>query len=447
MLTRIGILGITVCLIGWGCGSADEPVSAKTVDEQPAAADGSAEESALPAKQSDDQLQTIVNRTNKFLKAGNFRQAMDVISRAMVNHPESASLYRMRAVLHHKTEQSSSAMTDYSQAVQLDPDNAKLRDEVGFYLLSVGEIDAASKHLQQAVKLDPESALAWNHLGLTQITQGEFSTARETFSKAIELKDDYVDAFINRGFVAYRLKEFDKALKDYEAALAINPDAINAHNNKGLIDYEQEDYQSAVANFTKCIMIDPKNPKYYEHRRLAYLKLGMNAEASEDAKRWQGLRQEAVVNQQIARQPANAVGYIARGQLAYQAGRYKDALLDYDRAIQLNPNLPQGWFGRAKSRFELEEYALAVEDCSRVLSIKQLQPAYSLRGEAYLKLDKIDEALADFHAAKRLDPTVAEAFIRKAEELETLGQSDEAQEYRDKAKDLFPDLDLTPSAN
>jgi tetratricopeptide (TPR) repeat protein len=433
------------CLLNSGCGSSDGSVTTDAEDQKKAAESVAAGDKSTSKQHGE--LQTVIDRTNDLLKVGNFGQAMDVISRAMVNHPENSSLHRIRAILHQKTGQSSSAMTDYTQAVRLDPKNAQLQDEVGFYLFSVGEIAAAQKHIEQAVEIDPQFVAAWNHLGLIQITSGELTKARKTLSKAIKIKPDYVDALINRGFAAYQLKQFDKALADYNAALKINPDAVNAHNNLGLIDYEKEDFESAVANFTKCIMLEPKNPKYFEHRRMAYLKLGMSIEALNDANQWKQLQQRSLVNQQIARQPANAIGYLARAELAFREGQHKAALLDFDRAVQLNKNLPQAWYGRAKARFELEEYNLVIDDCSRALSLNAAQPIYSLRGEAFLKLDKIDQALKDFHAAKRLDPTVAEAFLRKADELESLGQSDAATEYREKANSLFPDLKLTPNAN
>ena len=247
--------------------------------------------------------------------------------------------------------------------------------------------------------------------------------------------------------IVYRLKQFDKAGKDYNTAIKINPDAVNAHNNLGLIDFEKNEYQEAAVNFTKCVMLDPRNPKYYEHRRMAYLKLGMQEEAASDARQWKQLQAAQLVNQTIARQPANATGYLARAELSFRDQKYKQALLDFDRAVQLNPNLASAWHGRARARFALEEYDLAVKDCSQAIQIRPQQPSYSLRGDAHLKLGKIDQAIEDFHLAKRLDPSVAEAFLLKAEELETLGQSEEATEYRDKAKALYPELELTPSAN
>ena len=167
----------------------------------------------------------------------------------------------------------------------------------------------------------------------------------------------------------------------------------------------------------------------------------------DDGVHWEQLQRQHLVNLQIAKQPANAIGYLARAEIAMDEKRAEDALLDFDRAIRLNPNLARAWYGRARARFAGEEYELAISDCTKAIELEPAQPVYSLRGDAYLKAGRTDEAIEDFFKAKRLDPVVAEAFLKKAEELETLGQKDAAEEFRSKAKDLLPDGELTPSAN
>lgn len=447
------VIAALLVLVVIGCGSDQEPASrVKTEEESTAASVETTNESSAPDEQEssanvESDIDSILQQANGFLKIGSATKAMNLISRSLSTHPESPRLYRTRAVLYHKTGQSSNAMADYSQAVRLDPENAVLRDEAGFYLFSVGDVKGGRAHLERAVELDPRFALAWNHLGLTMITQGDLNEAVGAFTTAIDLKPKYVDAFINRGFSRYQLKEFDAALADYEQAIELDDEAANAYNNRGLVYYEQQKYREAVTAFTKCIMLQPKSPKFYEHRRLAYLKLGMKEEARDDGVRWKQLQRQHLVNLQIAKQPANAVGYLARAEIAMEEDRAQDALVDFDRAIRLNPNLARAWYGRARARYAGDEYELAISDCTKAIELEPVQPVYSLRGDAYLKAGKIDQAIEDFHKAKRLDPVVAEAFLKKAEELETLGQTDAAEEFRAKAKDLLPDEKLTPSAN
>ena len=52
-----------------------------------------------------------------------------------------------------------------------------------------------------------------------------------------------------------------------------------------------------------------------------------------------------------------------------------------------------------------------------------------------------------FGGHKCKDANGLQAILKKAEELESLGQTDAAEEFRVKAKSLLPDAELTPTAN
>ena len=81
------------------------------------------------------------------------------------------------------------------------------------------------------------------------------------------------------------------------------------------------------------------------------------------------------------------------------------ALLDYDMAIQLAPNLEDTWFGRGRAWAGRGEWQRAMGDFNRAIELKpNLARHYVLRGEAYAALRDYDRALADFEQAIRLEP-------------------------------------------
>ncbi|HSG68839.1 MAG TPA: tetratricopeptide repeat protein, partial [Planctomycetaceae bacterium] len=364
-----------------------------------------------------------------------------------VDSPDDPQAFRLRAVLYQRTGQTANALTDYAQAVRLSPDDAQLLDEVGFLSFSAGRLDDAEKYFRKAVKLNAKLARAWNHLGMVQIANKQNSLAIESLDAALKILPEFVDALINRGFAHYQLGEFESALRDYASALKADPKAANAFNNRGLVYFQQKKYDEAVGEFTRCIMLDPKEPKYYEHRRLAYQKLGMSAEAKSDEEKWKRMQQSRLAELEIYRNPSSPTGYLARGEIAMNDGDLKAALADFDRAVTVSPRTARAWFARANAYYQLGEYQKTVDDCTRALELAEHHSFWSLRGDSYLKLAKFDEAIADFDKAKRLDPLVAEAFLQKAEELESLGRTEEAGEFRDRAKLLMSDVKLSPNAN
>src|SRR5688572_1064419 len=80
----------------------------------------------------------------------------------------------------------------------------------------------------------------------------------------------------------------------------------------------------------------------------------------------------------IARDPSNAESYNVRGSAYGRAGRYREALADFDAAIQLNPR-----FSRA----------------------------YANRALVHMRNGDVTDAAADFNRAIAADPNYAAAYV------------------------------------
>ncbi|XP_076941202.1 uncharacterized protein LOC143610680 [Bidens hawaiensis] len=101
------------------------------------------------------------------------------------------------------------------------------------------------------------------------------------------------------------------------------------------------------------------------------------------------------------------------GNKLFGEGMYEEALLKYDYAIQLAPEMPSSseirsicHNNRATCFFKLGKYDDTVKECSKAL---ELNPTYLKalirRGEAHEKLENYDEAIADMKKILELDPS------------------------------------------
>lgn len=124
----------------------------------------------------------------------------------------------------------------------------------------------------------------------------------------------------------------------------------------------------------------------------------------------------------------SGLDYANRGVTRERLKNYEEALVDYDRALELDPTLADQIYpnrgnvlanlGRYEKAFA--DYALAIQLCPRRPS------AYNNRGYLYITLQRYREALPDLNRAVDLDPSYAQALTNRGFVYEKLEQYDAA---------------------
>ena len=97
--------------------------------------------------------------------------------------------------------------------------------------------------------------------------------------------------------------------------------------------------------------------------------------------------------------------YLKFGNEKYQRGRFKDAIHDYTKAIDLNPYYFQAYISRGNARANIGQEVEAIEDYTMVVDSEKSNSAlfrwlaYFNRGNAYTQLCKYDSAISDYNKA------------------------------------------------
>jgi tetratricopeptide (TPR) repeat protein len=95
---------------------------------------------------------------------------------------------------------------------------------------------------------------------------------------------------------------------------------------------------------------------------------------------------------------------------------YDASLDDYSRAIELEPDSAQGFYGRATVRDAQGDSQAALVDIDAALALDADNAEYcAYRGRVRYNLKQVDQAFRDFDQAIRLDPQCFYAFGYRAE--------------------------------
>lgn len=94
-----------------------------------------------------------------------------------------------------------------------------------------------------------------------------------------------------------------------------------------------------------------------------------------------------------------------RGNEAFAAKRFEDAIVLYDKAIETDETNYVYFNNRAAAYHELKNYTKAIEDARKSISIENNAKAHARLGAALWAQGKLREAKGEFEVAAALDPS------------------------------------------
>ena len=128
------------------------------------------------------------------------------------------------------------------------------------------------------------------------------------------------------------------------------------------------------------------------------------------------------------------------GNDLFKAGKYPDAVVKYNAAIDLDPEVPSYYTNRAFCHLKMENHGLAIADATVAIELdKTFVKAYHRRGSAYMALAQFKNAFKDFKSAKQLKPNDRDVVAKfKAAEKEVKREAFEKAIHSDeKAEPLL----------
>ena len=154
-------------------------------------------------------------------------------------------------------------------------------------------------------------------------------------------------------------------------------------------------------------------------------------------------REEAIAdyNKAIELKPDLAEAYSNRGVAKSKLGHVEEAIADFDKAIELEPGYTAAYNNRGNAKSKLGHVEEAIADFDKAIELKSdLTEAYNNRGNAKSKLGHVEEAIADYNKAIELKPDLAGAYSNRGNAKSGMGHVEEAIADYNKAIELKPDF-------
>ena len=131
-----------------------------------------------------------------------------------------------------------------------------------------------------------------------------------------------------------------------------------------------------------------------------------------------------------------------RGACHKRIGHYDEAIADYSRIVELDPDDTEAFGFRGEAYRQTGRYEEAVADFTRAIEIDPGDAwAIGSRGQAYDAMGRFDEALADFTHAIELEPARTWILSARGETYLRMGRLDGAATDFTRAIELDPEHD------
>ncbi len=290
--------------------------------------------------------------------------------------------------------------------------------------------EADSKLSCRAIALEQVKRLLLEEIGTYLETQTEV--------KNYQLTKDQITA-LTAGIVSAEVKEEKWDGKTYylKASLTADPDevakSVNQLRNDKKKVKELEDAQKATDEALREIETLKKELET-TNNQAKY----SNAIKKLNAANWYDIAVAAWIQEKykdailafskaIELNPKHYYAYANRGDCNLSIAKYQEALLDSSRAIELKPDFAGAYIIRGQAKWSMGKHQEAISDFTKALSFdSKLSSAYVFRGLTKMDMHNFDDALDDFRKARELGQNSGEIAIVYAMEGQAyFGKADE----------------------
>lgn len=132
-----------------------------------------------------------------------------------------------------------------------------------------------------------------------------------------------------------------------------------------------------------------------------------------------------------------SVAYNNRGDAYSSSGNYRQAIMDYNKAIEINPKDADAYYNIGNAYNALGEYPSAISNYTAAIKLNpQHAQAYNNRGSIYSNTGNYQEAVRDFMTAVKINPGYAKAYYNLGSAYSKSGNPESARSSYERAATL-----------
>lgn len=207
------------------------------------------------------------------------KEAIAEIKKLLKIDPNDYYSLNELALCYAESGREEKAMKCYRYMMKQFPNCAIPYVNLGYYYERIKkQKNVAALCYEKALDLDPKDAWVLNNVGASMAWEGKWEDALAYYKKACEISEQNnrkaPSHFLhNLAWAYYRCKMFGKARSIYEHLINECPDKAAVFSDFGCVSYKMGNYSRALDYFAKALEISPDSRHYKRLYRAAYNKV------------------------------------------------------------------------------------------------------------------------------------------------------------------------------
>ncbi|MFZ6845827.1 tetratricopeptide repeat protein [Undibacterium sp. RuTC16W] len=273
-------------------------------------------------------------------------KAIAVIDSGLTHIPQNADFYLIRGNLLNRQNSSDEAILAYRKAISIRPDFFQAYIQLGQIFKRQKRVEDALETIDHAVRLNPGDLDALLIRGELLMTLDYVSEALDTYNTVLKIQPDCVDALIKSGILLQLEKRNSEALSYYQVALNKQPNLSIAWHNKSVIAFDSGNFQLALDDVERALKYDPSDVDTIVTYGLTLTSLERYVEA---------IKQFDLA---LQIQSGHLLANFYRGCAYQKLAKHEEALLDFTKAINIQPDFAKAHFEESLSRLVLGDLSV-----------------------------------------------------------------------------------------
>ncbi len=210
---------------------------------------------------------TMINR-------GEYEAAEHNLIIASILLPENVSAWLNLGFVYGQTNRIDQAMEMYNKVLELEPDNAEVRKNMGIMYFNQQKYEECVRHLEPIIEDYLAEAGAVSALGISFVRTDQRQKALELYNRALELDADDLDNQWNIAYLYLQEGDNENAEPYLLKVIELDPYNADAFRQIGFVYTDKDEYNKAFPYLEKAAELDPNNSIVWQFLGIYYVQNG-----------------------------------------------------------------------------------------------------------------------------------------------------------------------------